>query len=94
MFYEENEINELIICPYCKNKYKDPRLLPCGTSLCFDCIQLITRIDAGNVKCVCNQFHMIPVDGFFINTTLAKLVEKKPFEVYRGSLVKEFKQIN
>ena len=91
MFYEEKEISELIICPYCKTKFTDPRLLPCGVSLCYDCIQLIANNEFGNVKCVCTNFHAIPVDGFIVNSTLAKLVEKKPYEVYRSSIVEEFK---
>ena len=90
MFYEEKEISELIICPYCKTKFTDPRLLPCGVSLCYDCIQLLDK--SGNIECVCNNIHAIPVDGFIVNPTLAKLVEKKPYEVYRSSLVEEFKQ--
>ena len=91
MFYEEKEISELIICPYCKTKFTDPRLLPCGLSLCFGCIQLIANNEFGNIKCVCTNFHAVPVDGFIVNPILAKLVEKKPHEVYRSSIVEEFK---
>ena len=58
MFYEENEINELIICPYCKTKYNDPRLMECGDSFCMPCIELLINNSEKGFKCpVGNDFH-------------------------------------
>ena len=90
MFYEENAINELTTCPYCKNKYDDPRALPCGISMCFGCIQILT--ENLSLNCVCKQSHKIPPDGFFKNTVVAKLTETRANEVYRGEIVEELKQ--
>jgi hypothetical protein len=90
MFYEEKEINELTTCPYCKNKYDDPRALPCGLSMCFSCIQILT--ENLSLSCVCKQSHKIPIDGFFKNTVAAKLTEKRANDVYRSEKVEELKQ--
>ena len=92
MFYEEKEINELIICPYCKLRYSDPRLLPCGLSLCFDCIQLLTDYDTNFISCACNSTHQIPNNGFLKNTGISRLAETIPNEVFRSSIVEDFKK--
>ena len=88
MFYEEKEINDIIICQYCKLKYKDPRILPCGRSLCFDCIELLINKDENKIETIhcpiCNENHEKPEIGFYKNIELAKLAEKKSTEVYRS----------
>ena len=92
MFYEEKEINELVKCPYCKNKYNDPRILPCGLSMCYDCIQLKANHENKTVSCLCNQTHEIELNELIRNIGLAKISEKKANEVYRGAKVEELKQ--
>ena len=86
MFYQEKEINEIIICPYCKLKYKDPRILPCGRSLCFDCIELLMSKTNNKLNCpFCKEPHENKNDyGFYKNLELARLAEKKANEVYRS----------
>ena len=91
MFYQENEINEIIKCPCCKIRYNDPRLLPCSLSMCFSCIQLLTNSEANTLKCVCNNIHSIPSDGFLQNAGLARLAEKVPNEVFRSEEVEQLK---
>ena len=96
MFYDEKEINELIICKSCKSTYSDPRILKCGESLCNRCIVSLTCKSTNTIKCpLCNVRHDIPKNGFTINKSLAKLIEKKPYEVYRSKMVSDFKaQLN
>ena len=87
MFYEEAEISELVICPYCKNKYDDPRIIECGTSFCMPCIEFLTKGDTNGFQCpVCKEFHQQPQNGYLKNTTLAKLCEKKANKVSRSPL--------
>lgn len=91
MFYEEKVIREIIICPICSNKYNDPRILPCGRSMCFDCIQNI--IDKNNtLNCnLCKGKHERPPNGFIKNMDLSKLLESKSKEIYRSETVEELK---
>lgn len=91
MFYQEKEIIEHLTCPFCKNRYNDPRILPCSLSICYDCIQLLAINQNGTLKCVCSNIHQIPPEGFLPNTGLAKLAEKIPNEVYRSEEVETFK---
>ena len=87
MFYGETEIQELVICPYCKNKYDDPRIIECGTSFCMPCIEFLTKGDTNGFQCpVCKDFHQQPQNSYLKNTTLAKLCEKRANKVYRSPL--------
>jgi hypothetical protein len=96
MFYEEKEINALIICPSCNHVFDDPRLLECGESMCEVCISLALNKDKTGINCkICKEFHQVPKNGFRKNQRLAKLVEIKPNEVTRSVVAVNFKlQLN
>ena len=92
MFYEENEISDLIKCPSCASILSDPRILPCGNSMCHDCIVLQLNKAKTGLKCViCKDFHELPASGFIRNQGLANLANVKPNEVYRSKSVRDFK---
>ena len=87
LFFEENQISELVICPYCQNKYDDPRIVNCGASLCHQCIELLIKDDKTSFRCpVCQAVHVKQLAEYFKNTNLAKLCDKQASEVSRGSL--------
>ena len=91
MFYEEHEINEIKLCPYCLNNYNDPRLVDCGASFCLQCIELLLARNETGLQCPeCGDFHEQPKKGYLKNTNLAKLCEKKANRVYRSPLGKAF----
>lgn len=97
MFYSENEITEDLICPECKQKYTDPRVLPCGKILCNNCISNLynnQRIgDTNEFKCSqCNQNHPMPSEGFPVCEPLAKLLNRKPSKLFRSSQVEELEK--
>ena len=92
LFYEENEISEHLKCPYCKNKYKDPRIVECSTSFCMLCIEILTKECENGFKCpVCEDFHEIPPKGYLKNFNLDQISDKKANEVTRGSLADTLK---
>lgn len=33
------QLAELLTCPVCQDIFKDPRQLPCGHSLCLECVE-------------------------------------------------------
>ena len=96
MFYVETEISEIVICPYCVNKYDDPRNVSCGNSFCMPCIEFLTKEESNGFQCpVCDEFHKRPKKGFSKNLNLAKLCEKKANKVSRSSLADSFEvQLN
>ena len=93
MFYKEEDISNELICPKCKNRFEDPRILPCGNSLCQSCI--LDEIEKGAInKCYCcEEKHSLPKDGEFVkNKFIIKLLEKRPIEVKRGALGEQLKK--
>jgi hypothetical protein len=58
---------EIMICPICTNKFVEPRLLPCGETICTECAQKQLR----NKKCpFCQEAHNIA------NLPLNKLINR------------------
>lgn len=90
MFYSAGQIETALKCCQCKNKFTDPRILPCGYTLCNKCISdsYVSIID-----CVCGETHEIPINGFSKNITIELLLDQQPQEVYRGQKVNELKSI-
>ena len=89
MFYKEEDILKELICPKCSKTFEDPRILPCGYSLCQSCILNETDNESNSIaKChCCQEKHSIPKEGQFIkNRFILKQLEKKPIEVKRGEL--------
>lgn len=85
MFYQENEINELLICKLCNSKLIDPRVLNCGHTVCNKCIELIYNQQKKGIECLfCLRFHEMPKNGFPVNELISKLSDKKPKQIYRG----------
>lgn len=86
MFYEESKIVKLLKCQNCNKRYDDyeqPRLIPCGKTLCFNCIQNV--INSNDLKCsFCDEDHIIPLKGFPVNEIVTSLILEQPNEVYRS----------
>ena len=86
MFFDENQMNEVVICPNCRNKFSDPRIVECSSSFCMSCVEFLIQRDENGFKCpVCKDFHEKPQKGWTKNHNLAKLCEKIASEVSRGS---------
>ena len=91
MYYDEKEIAEHLKCPYCQDKLDDPRILPCGSSICCDCCIFLSK-KITTIKCkICMSLHEIPAGGFTKNLNLAKVIELKPFVISRGKAITNFK---
>ena len=94
MFYEESIISKFLICKICECKLSDPRVLPCGNSICNNCIDFLINSGENHMKCrFCGKTHQVPSDGFPSNNELAELVKVKPNEVSRNKLTADFKLI-
>ena len=95
MFYDEASINKLIVCKVCDEKLQDPRVLPCGKSICFKCVDILSDTSKTHVKCQhCGKMHDIPHNGFLPNDEIAELARLKANDVKRGKKIEELKKIN
>ena len=95
MFFEEIQILGVLKCANCFNKYDEPKILPCGYTLCNVCIDSIEKNIKNNgdeFNCnLCNENHILPKNGFPLNKTLMELLKRQPNEVFRSKLVESFK---
>ena len=96
MFFEQNQILTVLNCAKCLKEFDEPRLLPCGNTVCNNCITSLTVAKNPNTNifdcAMCLEEHLLPAKGFPLNKSLLTLIEQKPKEVYRGRVVEEFKQ--
>ena len=95
MFYEVDKIESNLICPHCNDRFKTPRILPCGKNMCQNCVDDLceslkkqTPNDdeeiEQRIKCpLCKKKHRVPEEGFILNEFIVKTLELKPQKVYR-----------
>jgi hypothetical protein len=98
MFFQEHDINELLNCQQCKKRFEDPRVLSCGESICSNCLVELIGQQSVNLKgklkcCYCTKEHVVPEEGFPTSKHLEKLLTKRPNEIYRNEMVKDFKTL-
>jgi hypothetical protein len=93
MFYQADKIDSILICDVCDNKIIDPRIFPCGKSVCHRCVDILADTDKKKIKCQnCAKTHEIPDEGFPKNLALQKLLEIETKEVSRSNQIEEFKK--
>jgi hypothetical protein len=93
MFFQADAINNVLICDVCDNKMVDPRLLPCGRSVCHRCVDILADTDKKKIKCQnCAKTHEIPDEGFPKILALQKLLDFEAKEVYHSNHIEEFKR--
>jgi uncharacterized protein YoxC len=93
MFYQAEKIDSILICTICDNKMVDPRLLPCGKSVCHRCVDFLADTAKKKIKCQnCAKTHEIPVGGFYINQLAQEMLECEANEVLQSNHIEEFKK--
>jgi hypothetical protein len=85
MFYDSNQMdNELLLCKHCEGRLVEPKLLPCGETICSSCEASIQVNDRMFDCLVCKDKHDMPKNGLPINKSLFKLLSFMPTNVSRG----------
>jgi len=91
-FYKQSIVESTFKCQQCKQanfEYEEARILACGKTVCFKCIQTMTN-NNNKFKCdSCLNEHDLPVDT--INEIITELIKIKPDEINRGSKVDKLK---
>ncbi len=92
MFYEEEKIVQIGSCSRCLEILDEPRILPCGETVCSRCLSFI-YVNNNKFECImCNKKHTLPEEGLPLNKTVMSLLSMQPSEVYRSHSVEELKQ--
>jgi len=91
-FFKEEDILDKLKCPSCSEVLTDPKILPCGKTICMNCLEKLFASDLkiNEFKCKqCKQMHQIK--AYPTNEPLKALLQLKPAEVYRNKSVEELK---
>lgn len=92
MFFSEDEINSNLNCDQCSERLDEPRLTPCGASICKLCAEQI-KIVNNEFKCtLCAQVHpFLSSSELPVNKKLLSLLNLKANEVHRSDSVRTLK---
>jgi len=75
MFFDSNEVNNLLNCKKCDGRLDEPKILPCGNNICSHCISSIQVNKYNEFEClVCKDKHEMPKNGLPFNTVLKDLL--------------------
>jgi hypothetical protein len=78
-YYKQEQIEEILRCDVCKMKMYEPKLLPCGESICNKCAVKQIDLTTYEMNCpCCHEVHFSPKNGFISNKRLEKLAELIP----------------
>jgi len=85
MFYDSNQINNKLTCKKCEGRLDEPRILPCGRSICSFCLEYIKLTNNREFQClICDELHEMPKKGLPISETVLDLLSFKETHVSRG----------
>jgi hypothetical protein len=84
MFFDSNQINTVINCTKCNERLDEPRLLPCGNSVCTFCVESIKVTDREFQCLTCDDKHEMPKNGLPVIKGLAKILSFSSVNVSRG----------
>jgi hypothetical protein len=51
MFFATNQVNEILLCLHCQGRLEEPKLIPCGETICSFCEKSI-QVNENVFDCV------------------------------------------
>jgi hypothetical protein len=93
MFFENNKVNDILICTICEGRLENPKILPCGETICSWCVTSLKIVDKMFKCLVCKKKHEMPKDGLLNNKVLSKMLSIKPTKVSRGKDYDKFQDL-
>jgi len=94
MYFDSKQVNNLLNCIKCEGRLDEPRLLPCGNSICSYCSSSIQLANNKEFQClICNELHEMPQKGLPINKLALEMLSFKSIDVSRGKAFDSLQQI-
>jgi len=84
MYFEKNQVTDVLLCQICECRLDIPKILPCGENICSLCEKNIQVNDQMFDCLVCKEKHKMPENGLIINKPLLKILTAKLTRVSRG----------
>ena len=89
---EINDVNDILKCPICLDKYTTPITLTCGETICKYHLEHSSFTKDKKFKCdICAKEHIFPDGGFPINKTIQKMLQIHLDRLDRGESFKNAK---
>ena len=84
MFFETNQVKDILLCQRCEGRQEGPKILPCGETICSFCVTSI-QISDNKFDClVCKEKHEMPKNVFVVNRIASKILAIELTEVSRS----------
>jgi len=90
MFFETNQVNDALICINCEGRLEEPKMLPCGETICSFCATSFKIVDKTFDCLLCKQKHDMPKNGLPNNKALVKILSIKLTKISRGKVFDTF----
>ena len=92
MFYEHNQVEDLLNCLNCGERYDRPLLLPCYKTICERCMKKNNSRKEEECELnfpYCSKQHKVPQNGFAVNETIMSLLKIRPVNAYKADLFRK-----
>ena len=67
IYFDPDQVNGILNCKKCDERLDEPKLLPCGNSICSSCASSL-KLNTGDDKClVCSNKHKMIANSLPIN---------------------------
>jgi len=84
MFFDTNQVNNILLCLHCQGRLEEPKITPCGETICSFCEKSI-QVNNYVFDCfICKQKHEMPKNGLLDNKIVLKMLSVEPKKVSRG----------
>ena len=94
MYFDSKQVNNLLNCIKCEGRLDEPRILPCGNSICSYCSSSFQLANNKEFQClICNELHEMPQKGLPISKVLVELLSFESINVSRGKAFDSLQQI-
>ena len=85
MFHDSSKVNDILNCKKCTARLDEPRILPCGNSICSHCVSSIQLKENKEFQClVCCELHEMHKNGLPLNKTVLEILSLETIQVSRG----------
>ena len=90
MYYNKNAVINILNCKNCEGRLEDPKILPCGETICSFCTSSLKIVDKMFKCLVCKQKHEMPKNGLLTNKSILEMLSIQPIKVSRGKAFETF----
>jgi hypothetical protein len=94
MYFNKNEVNNILTCKYCEGRLEESKLLPCGKSICSLCVPTIKLNQSSEYDCsACNQKHEMSKNGLPVNEVVVEMLSLQAIPVVKSQDYESLQEI-